>query len=129
MHTLTTPATPAIPTIPTSVICPLVDGITVEHYFADGIYTKQVTMAAGCSITGHKHLHNHLSLLAYGSVIVEIHGMQQLYNGPMALNILSECVHKITAVTPALWYCVHSVSQDELDRVGMDGIDATLIKL
>lgn len=101
------------------------DGVRVQHYIAGGVYTKEAHIEAGWYLEGHKHTYDHLSLLAYGQVIVTVDGMEQLYTGPTGIKIVAGKEHKIQALTKSLWYCVHAVAAD----LRIDTAEAALVAL
>ena len=86
----------------------------LQHYIAAGVYIKQLLMTnVGDTAEQHSHKSPHLSLLAYGTVEVEVDGIVTEAVGPTAILVDADKVHKITAVAvPALWYCVHGVDPE-----------------
>jgi quercetin dioxygenase-like cupin family protein len=99
------------------------DGVSVQHYMAGGVYAKQAILSAGRVLHGHKHTYDHLSILASGIVAVTVHGVTTRYAGPTGIFIAANEVHQITAITNALWYCVHAVPE----YLQIDQVDKTLI--
>lgn len=95
-----------------------------KHYTVGGVYVKELVLEkAGDKVLGHRHLFDHLSLLAKGCVKVTVDGMATSYNSPTALNIKAGKHHEIMALTDdCLWYCVHAVpaelrGEDVLDDI------------
>lgn len=91
--------------------------VKLEHFFAPGVYLRQVTMPAGASIVGKIHKTEHLCIVSRGRVIscTEFEGTREIA-GPCtfvtpagtkrALYVLEECV----------WATVHPTT-----LAGVDG--------
>ena len=84
---------------------------------------------------GHTHPFDHLTLLASGSVEVELEGNKTTYVAPQMIFIKAEKVHKLTALAPdTVAYCIHALRvgervEDILDPdmipKGLSGLDVT----
>lgn len=73
-----------------------------------GLWVKHVPLKAGQCVIKHKHDYAHLSVLLSGIVTVETdEGTHQL-DGPTSIVISAGLYHKLTALTDALWMCVHA---------------------
>jgi len=64
---------------------------------------------------GHKHSHDHVSLLISGSVKVEVEGYEpKIFKAPTYIIIRAEYEHKITALEDnTLWWCLHAMRTEE----------------
>lgn len=92
--------------------------VKLEHYFAPGVYVRQVTMPAGCSIVGKIHKTEHVCIVSRGRVIscTELEGTREIA-GPVtfvtpagtkrALYVLEECV----------WATVHPTTSRDLAEI------------
>lgn len=90
------------------------------HHFSSGVYAKQMQIPAGHVVGSHAHKYSHLSILASGSVIVEVDGVLQDHTGPTCIEIKAGSEHKVFAKTDAVWFCVHATDAtcaDEVDEV------------
>lgn len=92
------------------------------HHFSAGLYAKETHIPAGMALVQHKHLFDHLSILASGTVDVEVDGQRSRITGPACLTIEAGKHHGVRAVTDAVWFCLHAT--DKLDH---DEADAALI--
>ena len=80
-------------------------------YFGN-IWVRQNNMElAGESFAGHKHKFDHVTLLASGSVEVEVAGNPpKQFKAPTFIIIRKEHEHKMTALTDdVLYYCVFAL--------------------
>ena len=88
-----------------------------EHelgYFGNIWVRQNVLEKAGDTTDGHYHLFDHVSLLAKGTVEVEIEGYPpKQFVSPTFIVIKKEYKHKFTAVTDdVLWYCVFAIRDE-----------------
>ena len=69
------------------------------------------TKAGDTNGEGHKHNFDHVTLLAVGSVLVEIEGYEpKRFDGPTFIVIDKDHKHKFTALTDdVVYYCVFAV--------------------
>lgn len=80
-------------------------------YFGNIWVRQNVLENAGESTQGHYHLFDHVSLLAQGTVEVEVEGNPpKQFTAPTFIVIKKERPHKFTAITDdVLWYCVFAI--------------------
>ena len=87
----------------------------IQHHFSSGVYAKETRIPAGFVLVQHAHKHDHLSILASGSV-------ELVVDGPVCLTIAAEKHHGIKSLTDVVWYCVHAT-----DCTDENEVDETLI--
>lgn len=92
----------------------------VVHHFSAGLYAKQMTLPAKHFAVSHAHAYDHLSVLAKGSVTVEVDGVRAEYTAPACINILAGKHHTITAHEDSVWLCIHAT--DKTDVADMDEV-------
>lgn len=98
----------------------------MEHNFGGGTYAKEMRIPAGIYIVQHSHSYAHLGILAQGIAEVTLEGEVKTFSAPCCILLPANYNHKITAVTEAVWYCVHAtdVTDPELiDASIMEGND------
>jgi len=95
----------------------------IEHYFSSGIYAKESRIPAGHVLVQHSHKHDHLSILASGSVEVVVDGKTSVINAPACFTIEANKHHGVKTLTDAVWYCIHAT-----DCTDENEIDNTLIQ-
>lgn len=83
------------------------------------IFTRQMHFKqAGDVEQGHTHPYDHLTLLAKGSLRVEVDGTATDFVAPHMLWVRADKAHKLTALTDdTVAYCVHGL------RAGMESDD------
>jgi len=80
-------------------------------YFGNIWVRQNILEKTGDESQGHYHLFDHVSLLAKGSVQVEIQGHPpKIFHAPTFIVIKKEFSHKFVAISDdVLWYCVFAI--------------------
>lgn len=92
----------------------------IHHHFSAGVYAKETRIPAGYVLVQHAHKHDHLSILASGSVEMAVDGVKSVVHAPACLTIAAGKHHGIKSITDVVWYCVHATDctdEDEIDEV------------
>jgi quercetin dioxygenase-like cupin family protein len=92
----------------------------IHHHFSAGVYAKETRIPAGYVLVQHAHKHDHLSILASGSVELAVDGVKSVVHAPACLTIAAGKHHGIKSITDVVWYCVHATdctNKDEIDEV------------
>jgi mannose-6-phosphate isomerase-like protein (cupin superfamily) len=92
----------------------------IHHHFSAGVYAKETRIPAGYVLVQHAHKHDHLSILASGSVEMVVDGVKSVVEAPACLTIAAGKHHGIKSLTDVVWYCVHATDctdEDEIDEV------------
>lgn len=80
----------------------------LTHHLAGGVYAKQTHIPAGMVLVQHKHRYDHLSVLASGTVELEVDDQRSTLTGPVCLTIKANAHHGVKALTDAVWFCIHA---------------------
>ena len=83
-----------------------IDSLDIEHYTGGGMYAKLTHMRAGVVLAQHRHKHDHMSLLASGSVVLEIDGVQRVLRAPACVIVEAHKHHLVRALTDSVWFCL-----------------------
>lgn len=92
----------------------------IHHHFSSGVYAKETRIPAGYVLVQHAHKHDHLSILASGSVEMVVDGVKSIISAPACLTIAAGKHHGIKSITEVVWYCVHATDctdENEVDNV------------
>ncbi len=92
-------------------------GVGIEHHFGGGVYAKEARVPAGVALHQHAHPYPHLSIISQGVALIELDGVRSEAHAPACLTIPAGVVHKITAVTPVVWYCIHATNETDPEKV------------
>ena len=95
---------------------------TEMAWFGNVWVRKMYFPKAGAPYQGHKHDHDHVSLLMSGKVLVEVAGHSKEFTAPAIIIIRKDYEHKITALEDkTLWWCVHALSEVKGIDPNVDG--------
>jgi len=92
----------------------------IHHHFSSGVYAKETRIPAGYVLVQHAHKHDHLSILASGSVELVVDGVKSVVEAPACLTIAADKHHGVKSLTDVVWYCVHATDctdEDDIDEV------------
>jgi quercetin dioxygenase-like cupin family protein len=92
-------------------------GATLAHHFATGLYAKETRIPAGMVLVQHRHIDDHLSILASGTVELEVDGQRSAHTGPACLTIRGGQHHGVKALTDVVWFCIHATDCDDPEQV------------
>jgi quercetin dioxygenase-like cupin family protein len=92
----------------------------ITHHFSDGLYAKEIYVAAGDAILKHTHDFSHLSILAKGKVAVLVGEEIEIVNAPACIEIKAGVTHGVKAIEDCVWYCIHAT--DEKDPSSVDNV-------
>jgi mannose-6-phosphate isomerase-like protein (cupin superfamily) len=84
------------------------------------VYAKETRIPAGYVLVQHAHKHDHLSILASGSVELVVDGVKSVVEAPACLTIAAGKHHGVKSLTDVVWYCVHATDctdEDEIDEM------------
>lgn len=88
----------------------------VDIVLTDDIYIKQTSVPeANTELTQHVHTYDHISMIAAGSVKVEVDGVELgTYAAPKGLVIKAGKQHKFITLLPnTVIYCIHNIKTAE----------------
>ena len=92
----------------------------IHHHFSSGVYAKETRIPAGYVLVQHAHKHDHLSILASGSVEMVVDGVKSIVEAPACLTIAAGKHHGVKSLTDVVLYCVHATDctdEDDIDEV------------
>ena len=89
----------------------------VAHFFSDGVYAKEIRLPQDHFILQHKHVYDHMSILAEGWVVVKVDDVEVEYHAPACINIAAGKNHEVIAVTDSVWYCIHATEETNSEKV------------
>jgi len=95
----------------------------ITHHLAGGVYAKETRIPAGMVLVQHKHLYDHLSVLAFGAVEVEVDGVRTRHVGPACIEIKAGKHHGVKALTDSVWFCIHASDVADDDALIAPGSD------
>lgn len=91
--------------------------IQTRHHFDNGVYNREHFIPKGASVLTHSHNFQHMSVLVSGKVILTIAGEEFAHEGPKVLSIEANVPHGIHAITDAVWMCIHSTDETDIEQI------------
>lgn len=98
----------------------------IVHHFGGGVYAKETFIPADKWLVQHTHKHDHLSVLAQGSIELIVDGQISVIHAPACLTIAAGKHHGVKSLTDVVWYCIHATEctdEDEVDEVIVAPVD------
>jgi len=92
----------------------------IELGYFGNIWVRQNMLSKGEEAPGHVHYFDHVTLLAKGSVRVEVEGKEPKdFVAPTFIVIKKELIHKMTALEDdTVYYCVFALRDVDGEVVG-----------
>jgi len=103
----------------------------VTHHFGGGVYAKETIIPAGKWLVQHAHKHDHLSVLAKGSIELIVDGASSELHAPACLKIQAGKHHGVRSLTDVIWYCIHATDctdEDEVDEIMIAPVDQKQVR-
>jgi len=90
---------------------------SVEHYFAPGMYGRQMHIEKGVTIVGKIHRHAHINIISKGIIDVLTEFGAIRYEAPCAF--VSEPLTKrfVKAIEDTIWMTVHATNETDLEKI------------
>ncbi len=89
----------------------------ITHYFAPGVYAREMWMPAGCLITGKIHLTEHLNMLSQGKVTVSNIGDSVTYEAPYTFVSPVGTKRAIYAHADSTWTTIHATELTDPEKI------------
>ena len=89
----------------------------LEHFFAPGMYARQMTINKGVTIVGKIHKHSHINLISKGLIKVSTEFGEITYEAPITFVSnpgTKRCVH---ALEDTIWTTFHAVESTDLEEI------------
>jgi quercetin dioxygenase-like cupin family protein len=97
---------------------PLAVHIEPTHRFAEGLYSREVTLPAGCIAVGHIHAQEHICIVSKGlcEVVTEGGGARVL-SAPATLVVPRGTKNCVRAIEETVWVTVHATTLRDVAEI------------
>lgn len=88
----------------------------IEMLMVSNVFFRTMTFKKAGDTSGkmHKHVYDHVNLLAQGSVELEVNGEKTIYHAPSYIFIDRDHFHKMTALEDnTISVCIHAIRDDD----------------
>ena len=103
--------------------------LSTKHYFADGMYARELARPAGTLIVGKTHRREHFYMVTHGAVAVVGDNGTQVYRAPSILVSKPGTKRAVLALEDSVCVTVHRIDLtdlDEIEKVLIEPEDAAL---
>lgn len=91
--------------------------LEVNHYFAEGIYARELIIPAGTTLTGKIHKTEHLNILTKGKITVVSDAGQSTIEAPHIMVSSPNTKRAGYAHTDSIWITVHGTHEKDLEKL------------
>lgn len=103
--------------------------IPPRHYFADGLYAREITIPAGTLVTGKIHRTEHLNIVSKGDITVWTEDGMKRVRAPFALVSRPGTKRVGYAHEDTVWTTIHATRETDLEALERELIEpAALIE-
>lgn len=97
--------------------------IQTNHYFAGGMYAREIVIPAGTLLTGKVHKAEHLNIVSKGEIIVWTEdGMRQI-KAPFVLPSRAGAKRVGLALVDTVWVTLHVTKKTDLAEIEAEFIE------
>ena len=89
--------------------------IQTRHHFAHGLYAREITIPAGCVLTGKVHAEEHLNIVSKGRIVVWTEDGMKDVRAPFTMVSRPGTKRVGLAVEETVWTTIHANPQDDTD--------------
>lgn len=89
----------------------------VKHYFAPGMYAREMMIPKGSLIVGKVHKHSHLNTISYGDICVATFEGVERHVGQKTLISPAGVQRVVRANENTLWTTYHLTNETDLDKI------------
>lgn len=93
-----------------------------KHYFAQGLYARELFMPAGTAVTGKIHIKEHLCIILYGDVSVATDDGVERLKGPCTFVGKPGSKRALYMHEDTLWTAIHAT-----DETSVEDCERTLV--
>lgn len=97
----------------------------LQHYFAPGLYLREMTMPKNAVLTGKIHKTEHLCILSKGKVSVQTEDGLQIVTAPAVVHSMPGAKRAIFAHEESVWTNIHHNPTDERDLEKIEALYVT----
>ena len=91
--------------------------IEPTHYFADGIYAREIVIPAGTLLTGKIHRTRHLNIVSKGKIAVVTEDGQKIIEAPCTFVAEAGTKRVGFALEDTVWTTIHASQETDLEKL------------
>jgi quercetin dioxygenase-like cupin family protein len=88
------------------------------HRFAEGLYSREVTLPAGCIAVGHIHAQEHICVISKGRVeVITEGGGARVLEAPATMIVPRGTKNCVRALEETVWTTVHATTLRDVAEI------------
>lgn len=91
--------------------------IGIKHYFADGIYAREMSAPAGAAITGKIHKYGQINILSAGTMSVVLDDRTEIISAPFTLVAAAGSKRAFFCHTDCVWTTILGTDEKDPDKI------------
>lgn len=97
--------------------------LQTSHYFADGMYARELAQPEGSLVVGKVHKREHLFIVLKGSLKVTIEDEVLVLSAPTVLVSKAGAKRALLALEDSIYLTVHKTKKKNLDKIERELIE------
>jgi len=89
----------------------------VDHFFASGMYARQIYMAAGDLVVGKIHKHDHINTISQGRVLVTTEFGKDEFVAPYTFVSKAGTKRAVFVLEDTIWTTYHATESTSLEQI------------
>ena len=89
----------------------------LKHYFAPGMYAREIILPEGVVVVGKIHKHAHLNIISYGHVLVSTYEGFNEFIGPLTFTSAPGAKRAVYALKETMWTTIHLTEKTDLEEI------------
>jgi hypothetical protein len=89
----------------------------VTHYFAPGVYCREIFMPAGAVVVGKIHKHAHMNIISKGHVIVSTEFGKAEFVAPYSFVSEPGTKRAVCVIEDCIWTTIHPTDETDLEKI------------
>lgn len=103
--------------------------LTPNHYFAPGMYGRELPIPADSYVIGKIHKHQHITILMSGTATINTDKGMQTITGPHVWVSQVNAKRILHTVTDCVFFTVHATNETDLDLLEAELIEPETLSL
>ena len=91
--------------------------VPIRHYFADGLYAREMKLPAGVAATGAVHKTEHICVISQGSIAVTTDEGVKVLTAPCTFVAKPGIKRAGYAITDVVWTTFHATKETEINKI------------
>ena len=90
--------------------------LPVDHFFANGVYGREIFIPEGVCVVGKIHLHECINVISQGSVRVVTEFGAETFSAPYTFISLAGSKRAVYALEDTVWTTFHPSVEDNVEK-------------